>query len=41
MNDISFEWDSGKEASNAKNHKVSFDEVRTVFYDEHAHELGP
>ena len=36
MNEASFEWDSGKEASNAKKHGVSFDEARTVFYDDHA-----
>jgi hypothetical protein len=36
MNEISFEWDSSKAASNAKKHGVSFEEARTVFYDEHA-----
>jgi uncharacterized DUF497 family protein len=36
VNEISFEWDSGKAASNAKKHGVSFEEARTVFYDEHA-----
>ena len=36
MNEISFEWDSGKAASNAKKHGVSFEEARTVFYDEPA-----
>jgi hypothetical protein len=36
MNEISFEWDSIKAASNAKKHGVSFEEARTVFYDEHA-----
>ena len=36
MNEIFFEWDSIKAASNAKKHGVSFEEARTVFYDEHA-----
>jgi len=36
MNEISFEWDSSKAASNAKKHGVSFEEAKTVFYDEHA-----
>lgn len=36
MNEISFEWDSSKAASNAKKHGVSFEEARTVFFDEHA-----
>ena len=36
MNEISFEWDSSKAASNAKKHGVSFEQARTVFYDEHA-----
>ena len=31
MNDISFEWDSSKEASNVKKHGVSFEEAKTVF----------
>ena len=36
MNEISFEWDSSKAALNAKKHGVSFEEAKTVFYDEHA-----
>ena len=36
MSEIFFEWDSSKAASNAGKHGVSFDEARTVFYDEHA-----
>lgn len=28
-----FEWDGGKAAANFKNHRVSFDEAVTVFYD--------
>jgi len=36
MSELSFEWDSSKEASNVKKHGVSFDEAKTVFYDENA-----
>ena len=36
MSEIFFEWDSSKAASNAEKHGVSFEEARTVFYDEHA-----
>ena len=36
MNEISFEWDSSKAASNAKKHGVSFEEASTVFADENA-----
>ena len=28
-----FEWDSEKEKQNIKEHKISFDEAVTVFYD--------
>ena len=31
-----FEWDSNKEQINIKKHKVSFQEAKTVFYDENA-----
>ncbi len=31
-----FEWDRTKAAANFKKHGVSFDEARTVFYDEFA-----
>lgn len=31
---IYFEWDAAKAASNLKKHGVSFDEARSVFYDE-------
>lgn len=30
-----FEWDPGKSALNQRKHRVSFDEARTVFGDEH------
>ena len=33
---IKFEWDSAKSAANIKKHGVSFEEARTVFYDEFA-----
>jgi uncharacterized DUF497 family protein len=31
-----FEWDPGKERSNRKKHRVSFEEAKTVFFDEGA-----
>ncbi|MHB0991015.1 MAG: BrnT family toxin [Burkholderiales bacterium] len=31
---IKFEWDTAKAASNMKKHGVSFEEARSVFYDE-------
>lgn len=36
MNDIKFEWDLNKAASNIKKHGVSFDEAQTVFFDGYA-----
>jgi len=36
MKQLEFEWDGKKDKANAKKHGVSFDEVRTVFYDEYA-----
>lgn len=30
-----FEWDEAKGASNRNKHGVSFEEARSVFYDEH------
>jgi hypothetical protein len=36
MNYFGFEWDVCKSASNARKHGVTFDEARTVFYDENA-----
>lgn len=33
---INFEWDSDKAATNLKKHNVSFEEAKTVFYDEFA-----
>ena len=34
--DMVFEWDENKNIINQEKHKVSFDEARTVFYDEEA-----
>ena len=31
---IKFEWDASKEVSNKKKHGVSFEEAKSVFYDE-------
>ena len=36
MSMIQFEWDDEKNKSNIRKHAVSFDEARTVFYDENA-----
>ena len=36
MNALRFEWDERKAAANAKKHGVSFDEARSVFFDEDA-----
>jgi uncharacterized protein len=36
MNDLHFEWDEAKEKANIAKHSVSFDESKTVFYDENA-----
>ncbi len=33
---IKFEWDTNKAVSNKKKHGVSFEEARSVFYDEFA-----
>ena len=36
MESLEFEWDKKKDKINARTHGVSFDEARTVFYDEQA-----
>ncbi len=36
MNNLRFEWDENKNLANQRKHKVSFDEAKTVFYDENA-----
>ena len=36
MNNLIFEWDSRKAKSNQKKHGVTFEEAKTVFFDEQA-----
>ncbi|PJZ75280.1 BrnT family toxin [Leptospira neocaledonica] len=36
MSSIDFEWDSAKNSSNKRKHGISFEEAKTVFYDENA-----
>ena len=36
MNEMRFDWDPRKAASNDKKHGVSFEEARSVFFDEQA-----
>jgi hypothetical protein len=36
MTTLRFEWDPPKAAANVKKHGISFDEAKTVFYDERA-----
>jgi len=36
MDDILFEWDENKFITNQKKHKISFEEAKSVFYDDHA-----
>lgn len=36
---IEFEWDSSKAKANLKKHGVSFEEARSVFYDEYARQF--
>ncbi len=36
MSIINFEWDEDKNKSNIKKHKISFEEAKSVFYDERA-----
>lgn len=36
MKRLRFEWDARKAAANLRKHGVSFDEARTVFFDESA-----
>jgi hypothetical protein len=36
MNNIRFDWDSNKNLANVKKHKISFEEAKTVFFDENA-----
>ena len=39
MNPIHFEWDESKNKLNKKKHGVSFEEARSIFYDENALEF--
>ncbi|HSP43316.1 MAG TPA: BrnT family toxin [Luteolibacter sp.] len=36
MNELSFEWDPKKAAANAAKHGVTFEEAKTVFFDDDA-----
>jgi len=36
MSGLSFEWDRGKAATNAAKHGVTFEEAKTVFFDDDA-----
>lgn len=36
MSVLEFEWDGAKAAANARKHGVTFDEARSVFFDERA-----
>ena len=36
MESLYFEWDEQKNEINKKKHGLSFDEAKTVFYDEYA-----
>ncbi len=36
MKELRFEWDSRKDKANQKKHGVTFDEARSVFFDENA-----
>ena len=39
MNPLRFEWDEGKNRESKRQHGVSFEEARTVFYDDNAVEF--
>ena len=42
MSDLRFEWDKRKSETNLQKHGVSFDEAKSVFYDEDARVItGP
>ena len=36
---VDFRWDDRKDRANQRKHQVSFDEARTVFFDEYALEF--
>ena len=39
MDDLHFIWDEDKNKTNQKKHGISFDEAKTVFFDENAIEF--
>jgi len=39
MDELHFEWDQNKNEQNQKKHGISFQEARTVFFDENAVEF--
>ena len=39
MDELGFSWDEKKSAANRRKHGVSFEEARTVFFDENAIEF--
>ena len=39
MDDLHFIWDEDKNKTNQKKHRISFDEAKTVFFDENAIEF--
>ena len=39
MTPLRFEWDEAKNRANRRKHGVSFEEARTVFYDDEAIEF--
>ena len=36
MNEIHFEWNKLKALANKRKHGISFEEAKTIFYDDHA-----
>jgi len=36
MSELRFEWDEAKTSANARKHGVTFEEARSVFFDEQA-----
>ena len=40
MSDLAFKWDPRKDALNQEKHGVSFEEAKSVFYDENARLIG-
>jgi uncharacterized protein len=39
MKEIRFEWEENKNRENQRKHRISFEEARTVFYDDNAIEF--